>query len=214
MPKLENPRYEKLAQGKADGLSWRAAYEDAGFTPGKDNDETSKRAQDLLRRKPEIRERADEIYEFSEKVESDSESVDKKYVLRELVEIVTANRDTKPAVANKALELIGKSKDIAFFDEGISAHGLDALIAGMDAEQIWHRALALTAMFGQRFVAMTEEENDEWAFQRVRISKPLADRIHRELAERPEVSGGAPSESASDVPTVSEASGVPRTRLQ
>lgn len=99
MPVLSNVKWERFAQLVASGqLSDLDAYERAGYR-------RNRSAASRLSGNVNIRERVSELQ--AEVVER--AIVDQTWVLEQLVKIAKNTQETKPGVATKALELIGKS---------------------------------------------------------------------------------------------------------
>jgi hypothetical protein len=126
---LENPKWEAFAVAYAQhGNGTKAALE-AGFTPGRNNNQAAQRAVFLLK-KPEVAKRIEQIRQTLKRKASASAGVDRAWVLDRLkgnAEEALERGDR--AAANRALELIGKELNM-FIDKKMVVYGpLDALTA-------------------------------------------------------------------------------------
>lgn len=135
MPPLKNQRHELFAQGLAEGKTADEAYQVAGFEPHRGN--ASRLSSNEI-----IRARVDELLERSAK----RVEIDQAWVLSKLVENVERSMEGQVnpfrlanlgdgqtaavweyngSVANKSLELIGKSRGINMFVEKVEHSGPD-----------------------------------------------------------------------------------------
>ncbi len=98
MAKLDNPRWEAFACGRANGLSADAAYENAGYNQHTGNASRLSVNESVLRRVAEI-----------QAMKSNAALLNRADVLRELAENVKLAKGLEQmSASNQALNLIGK----------------------------------------------------------------------------------------------------------
>ena len=97
MPVLPKPRHEAFAQARAQGKTQEQAYVEAGYSPDDGN-------ACRLTGNDRIKARVQELQELA----VNRVIVDKEWVMAQLVDNAISYKDTNPAVANRALELLGK----------------------------------------------------------------------------------------------------------
>jgi Terminase small subunit len=103
MPALSNPRHEHFARCIAEGLSATQAYVKAGYS-----EQGAAVSANRLLRNANVVSRCRELSQaVTEQVVAQA-SVDKAWVLHELVSIAKAQKSKQPMAANRALELVGK----------------------------------------------------------------------------------------------------------
>lgn len=123
MPVLSNPKHELFAQEMARGQSATDAYTTAGYKPDRKNAAKLRQRDDISHRIAELLAKRDETARVASEKAAERLSIDREWVLARLVEnanramqagpVKTGGKETGEyrydgAVANRALELIGK----------------------------------------------------------------------------------------------------------
>jgi phage terminase small subunit len=138
MPILKNQRYERFAQELAKGRSALEAYEIAGYKPNRGNASVLKANPIISGRVAELQTRM-----VAEVV------LTKEWIIEQLIENVKKDKENgSGAVANKALELLGREKGMFIERREVGEPGDFDRLA--DAE-LWQRLRADAAELGISF---------------------------------------------------------------
>ena len=109
MPVLSNPRHERFAQELAKGKTQAEAYVLAGYADNRHSANALKQKPHISQRVSELLTQRDEIARKATEKAADRLSIDREWVMAELIEIAQAAKSREDyAPANKALELLGK----------------------------------------------------------------------------------------------------------
>ncbi len=150
MPALDNPRHERFAQALMQGKSADAAYQEAGFKPNRGNATTLKAKQSIQDRVAELQSRVVKNVVLSKEwvIERLIENADRAMQAVEVKDhkgIGTGEYKYDGAVANKALELLGKEVGMFIDRKEVGAPGeFDSL----NLEEKRERAASLTRQLG------------------------------------------------------------------
>jgi phage terminase small subunit len=219
MPELRNPRWEAFARFTAIGKKRAEAHRLAGYTAKSERNHAAL-ATRLLSRHPEIKARVTEIEEELRSNAVAKAGLDREYVLTELrknhekcatpEQII--GRDGEPsgemkfnaAGSNKALELMGK--ELGMFADRLILDDFDEHLQGMSGEDLRAFVASIASEVGIRVVNQSDEQSRDWILKN-------APRYGLRVEELGEGADGAQDEEAGAVRPVSEAEGVPRSRV-
>ncbi len=140
MPVLKNPKHERFAQELARGSSAAAAYETAGFKPSRPNASRLQHDENVRQRVAEILAHKEKITEKATEKAIENAALSKEWVLERLMSNVERSMQEEPviiggkatgeytyngAVANRALELLGKEMGMFIDRSAVTNVNLD-----------------------------------------------------------------------------------------
>jgi hypothetical protein len=203
---LENARHEKFARLTAEGLGRKEAYFGAGYSQDANPKGAANRGSALYRR-VEIKARVTELQEALRAQSLEATGLSRQWVLDELknnAALAIAGDKKDLAARNKTLELIGKEQGM--FKDQLQIGSLDAELEGKSTHELREMVRSAAQVVGVRMVDQTDDEKREWIEAN---AGSLGLRIERIV----EAAEGAGAEQAVDLPAVSEAAGIPRSKL-
>lgn len=113
MPVLQNPKREQFCQLIVAGKSQAQAYELAGFTPSRANAGKLRHVEAIERRVAELLEQRNRKDERAMEKAIEASGLTKEWVLTRLIQNAEAALQARDgAVANRALELLGKEQGL------------------------------------------------------------------------------------------------------
>lgn len=126
MPRLDKPRYETFARGLARGKTQEVAYEEAGFSPNRQNASRLANNPLILQRVEEIKAERERMMSAPVVHDEDDENdfgepmieVTPTWVIERLAaNVVSAQSVGNHSAANKALEMLGHHLGMSFSDK-------------------------------------------------------------------------------------------------
>ncbi len=218
MGALRNLRWEQFCRFTAMGQRRGEAYANAGYDP-----KDAKRASQLgslLYRRPEIKARVTEVQEELREVSLSNAMIDRTYVLKGLKDnhdkasktVAVLDRNGRPTgeyrydggVANRSLELMGK--ELGMFADRVIFDDLDKELEGLSGKDLRLFVRSCASEVGLRVVEMNDDETRAW----IQRNAPRVGLRVEDSSEDPE---GAVDSEDRELQPISEASGVPRSRL-